>query len=149
MKRKAKFYVNLSLHLVTCMYTKLSGLRVACLIYMRSLAHIFYLLHVVCCSSGRQPFYKPAMPDGDDHHGGERPAPRADHRGPRGRHGGCPPRERVTLRHDHPLVRNTITLSRLPTSFSCIDQLARKSVSNIDSLYWTPQCEKKPPFIGR
>jgi hypothetical protein len=79
-------------------------------IYMRSLAHIFYLLHVVCCSSGRQPFYKPAMPDGDDHHGSERPAPRADHRGPRGRHGGCPPRERVTLRHDHPLVMNTITL---------------------------------------
>jgi len=58
---------------------------------------------------GREPVYKPAVRAGDDHHGGERAAPRTDHQGPVGRHGGCPPRQRVAPQHDHPLVTTPCT----------------------------------------
>lgn len=44
------------------------------------------------------------MPAGDDHHGGERAAPRPDHQRHRGRHGGGSPRQSVTLQYDHSLV---------------------------------------------
>lgn len=60
---------------------------------------------------GGQPIHKPAVPAGDDHHGGERAAPRPDHQRHRGRHGGGSPRQSVTLQYDHSLVQTTVLIT--------------------------------------
>lgn len=55
-------------------------------------------------SSGGEPVHQPALPPGDEHHGGERAAPRPHDPRQGGRHGHRTPPQRLTLQHDHPLV---------------------------------------------
>ena len=53
---------------------------------------------------GGEPIHKPTVPTGEDHHGGERPAPWLGHPSLQGRYGRRSPCERVTIQHGPPLV---------------------------------------------